>query len=234
MNELASEELEAPRSAGKLLPWVERRMEDIASTEEGKHAIRFREGLAKQLVEEMFPLGIFAMHYFGDTEDVMIQLVLGSQNYDAIIADNREPKLPFSYIEVTQAHEGQNERLRMLALEREGHVSTLGPVSKVGTKATGISVEVEEVALGHDDVRSREFSRVKDAILRKTGKCYPPDTALLVVFDDYISVKDDEDLNALRECVQALLPQLSKFRWLGVVGWSKRTYIAFDLATHAI
>src|SRR5690242_6003858 len=130
MNELTPEELQAPRTAAQFLPWVERRLGEVASTDTGKHAIGFRQGVAKPLVEEALPLGIFASHHFENSDDVTIALVLGNQRYDATIEDHREPKSPFSFIEVTQAHQGENEHFRLLALEREGHVSLLGPVHK--------------------------------------------------------------------------------------------------------
>ena len=207
-------------------------MAEVASTDAGKRAIGFRKGLAKPLVKEALPLGIFASHHFG-SDDVTIALVLGNQNHDATVEDYRAQKAPFSFIEVTQAHEG-DEYLRMLALEREGHVSLLGPVNKCGTKATGIRVEIEGVALRHSTVLQRELDRVEEAILRKTGKPYPPDTALLVVFDDYISIKDESDLEALCSRIQRLLSCLGNFRWLAVVGRSKRTFLKFDLARTAI
>jgi hypothetical protein len=209
-------------------------MAEVAATDTGKHAIGFRKGLAKPLVEEALPLGIFAAHHFGGSDDVTIALVLGNQNYDATIEDHRAQKSSFSFIEVTQAHEGENKYLRMLVLEREGHVSLLGPVHKSGTKVTGIHVEVEGAALRHSTVLQRELDRVEAAILRKTGKPYPSDTALLVVFDDYISIEDESDLEALRSRIQPLLSCLGNFRWLAVVGWSKRTFLEFDLARTVI
>ena len=58
----------------------------------------------------------------------------------------------------------------------------------------------------------------------------PPDTALLVVFDDYISIQGEADLERLRNRVRSLLSDLRNFRWLAVIGWSKRTFEEFDLA----
>jgi hypothetical protein len=230
MNELTSEELQAPRTVAQFLPWVERRMEmeDVVYKETGNRDER----LAKKLKEEALPLGIFASHHFGSSDDVIIALVLGNQSYDATIKDYREQKAPFSFIEVTQAHEGENEHLRMLALEREGHVSLLGTVHKSGTKNTGIHVEVEAEALSRSEMLKQELDRVEEAILRKTEKSYPPDTALLVVFED-MSIEDECDLETLHSRIQPLLPRLRNFRWLAVVGWSKRTFLEFDFARTA-
>ncbi|MCH8135180.1 MAG: hypothetical protein IIB77_04280 [Proteobacteria bacterium] len=226
-NLLTQEDLEVRRTAAAFLPWVEECIEKIGSTNEGKSAIRFRQGLAKQLVEEALPIGIFAMHHFGAKEDIAIQLVVGNQNYDAIVTGDSSF---FSYIEVTQAHEGEDAHLRMIALECDGHVSTLGPVIKTGTKATGISVEVEGIALSHSAVLCEELARIQDAVARKIDKSYPEDTALLVVFDDYISIRNEQDLAELRSAVEPLMPQLNNFRWFAVVGWSKRTFMEFDLS----
>ena len=231
---LTPEDLQEPRTAAELLPWVERKIQDIGSTKDGKHAIRFREGLAKQLVEEALPLGIFASKHFRNSTKVNIELVLGSQNFDATIQDRREQRAPFSFVEITQAHEGENEHLRMVALERDGHVNILGAVQKIGTKFTGIRVEVENEAVSHKTVLQHELQRVEEAIRRKMENSYPPDTALLVVFDDYISIQDEADLERLRNRVWSLISDLRNFRWLSVIGWSKRTFEEFDLASAEI
>lgn len=233
MIDLTPQELQEPRTAAQLLPWVEQKIKKIGSTENGKRAIRFREGLAKPLVEEALPLGIFASRHFHNSEEVTVVPTLGSQNYDARIQDKREERARFSFIEITQAHEGENEHLRMIALDRDGHVSPLGAVRKSGTKATGIQVEIESVAVSHSAVLEQEIRRVEQAIRRKMGKSYPDETILLVVFDDFISMHDEADLERLRGCIRPLLSDLSNFRWLAVIGWSKRTFEEFDLASFA-
>lgn len=226
---LSPEELQEPRTALEFLPWVEQKIQEIANTEVGKRAIRFREGIAKPLVEEAFPLGIFASKHFHNSTEVTIKLVLGSQNYDATIRDNREQRAPFSFVEVTQAHEGENEHLRMLMLEKNGHVNVLGNVQKKGTKHKGIQVEVEDEAVSHKSVLENELGRVKEAICRKIQKPYPTGTALLVMFDDYISIQDKTDLLRLRKSIRPLLSDLRNFRWLAVAGWSKKAFEEFDL-----
>ncbi len=229
MTIITPEELQKPRTAEELLPWVEQKIHEIGSTAGGKRAIRFREGLAKPLVEEALPLGIFASKFFQNSPEVSIRHILGSQNYDATIQDRRRQQAPFSFVEITQAHEGENDLLRMVALERDGHVNVLGAVQKRGTKNTGIHVEVENKAFEHSKVFQSEIRRVEEAIRRKSDKSYPPGTALLVVFDDYISIQDEADVEKMRNCILSLLPGRSRFRWLAVIGWSKKTFIEFDL-----
>lgn len=229
MVELTEEQLQKERSAAEFLPWVEGLLQTLGSSPKGKSAVRFRQGLAKQLVEEALPLGIFALHHYCSSEEVSIRLVLGNQNYDAVIDDQRSNPSPFSFIEVTQAHAGEEEHLRMIALEEDGHVNVLGTVRKSGKKTTGIHVEVEQVSESHHVVLSRELERIEAAVRRKAGKEYPEGTALLVVFDDYIAINDSADLDILRERLERMLPDLVQFNWLSVVGWSERTFLEFDL-----
>ncbi len=235
MNELTSKELEMPRTASQLLPWAKQRMNEIGSTDAGGCSILFRQGLTKRLVEELLPLGIFASHHFGISDDVTISPVLGNQNHDASVEDRREKKSPIFYIEVTQAHDGESEYLRMLVLKRDGSVSALGAVHKSGTKATGIHVEVKgHMAQRHSTVVQKQVELVKEAMRRKMQKDYEHNTALLVVFDDWLFNKDGCDRETLRSHIQPLLSELRNFRWFAVVGWSELTFLEFDLARTVI
>ena len=55
MTYITKEELETPRKASEVLGWVDNKIEEIGSTAKGKHAVRFREGLCKELTEEAPP-----------------------------------------------------------------------------------------------------------------------------------------------------------------------------------
>jgi|WetSurMetagenome_2_1015567.scaffolds.fasta_scaffold141803_2 hypothetical protein len=110
------------------------------------------------------------------------------------------------------------------------NVSVLGAVKKTGSKKTGIHVEVEKEASSHNTILEHELQRIEEAIRKKTKKLYPPNTALLVVFDDYVSIQSEADLKGLRNRVRSLLSSLQNFRWVAVIGWSKRTFEEFDLA----
>jgi hypothetical protein len=120
------EELERSRKSSEVRGWVENKIREVGTSDDGKHAIRFRQGLVKELIEEALPLGIFCDLYFGGSEKVIVEHTIGNQNYDIKINDNREDKSEIEFIEITQAHEGENEHLRMLKLEEEGHVNPLG------------------------------------------------------------------------------------------------------------
>lgn len=227
---ISQAELESPRSAKAYLPWVEAKLQELAETDEGKSAVRFRRGLAKPLIEEALPLAIFATKHYRGSRCVTIQHRIGSQNFDAEVVDRRIRKSPFKYIEITQAHEGENEHYRMIALERDGHVNVLGTVTKTGTKHTGITVEVTNEARSHACVLSQELTRIEKAIDRKLRKPYAEGTALVVAFDDYIAIQSGKDMDTLRKFVsEVLISRIVNFRWLALVGWGKRNYSEFDL-----
>lgn len=223
--------LEAPRTARAYLPWVEAKIQQLGETADGRLAIRFRRGrFEKKLVEEALPLAIFASKHYRSSRCVTIKHRIGNQKFDAEIIDRRIRRSPFRYVEVTQAHEGENEHYRMIALERNGHVSALGAVTKSGTKRKGITVEVENEAKSHEAVHRAELERIAAAVCRKSKKDYKGDVALVVAFDDSIAFDSDEDLNSLKEFASRnLLGCAGAFRWLALVGWGKRRYLEFDL-----
>ncbi len=82
---ISVEEITKARTPLELVNWVESTMDKIGTTDAGETALRLGEGLAKQLVEEVYPLAIFARHKFGDTHQILVQPVIGNQNYDAVV-----------------------------------------------------------------------------------------------------------------------------------------------------
>lgn len=228
MTFITREELETPRKASEIRSWVENKIEEIGATKEGEHAVRFRVGLLKELIEEALPLGIFCDKYFNNSEEVIITHNIGNQNHDATIDDRRDNKTTLEYLEITQAHEGEDAHLRILKLEEEGHVNSLGAVTKKGTKHTGITIEVENEAVEHSVTFNNEAQRIEDAADRKSGKEYPDNTGLIIICNDYIAFRDESDANNLSEFIQnEVLPKLGKFSKIFVIGWSSKTYLEF-------
>ena len=225
---ITKEELETPRVASEVRLWVEAKLEEIGSTKEGKHAVRFREEHTKELTEEALPLGIFCDHYFKGSELVTIQHLIGNQNYDATIDDKRPDKTILEYLEITQAHEGEDAHLRMLKLEDDGHVNSFGHVTKEGTKRTGITVEVENEAREHSVIINNELKRIYDVAVKKSKKEYPENTGIIIICDDYIAFRDSDDVAQLNTYIQdTVLPLLTNFKMVFVIGWSSKTYLEF-------
>ena len=228
MTYVTKEELEEPRKASEIRLWVDEKIEQIGSTAKGKHAVRFRKGLCKELTEEALPLGIFSEKYFNNSNEVIITHNIGDQNYDATIEDKRDNKATIKFLEITQAHEGEDAHLRMLKLEEEGHVNSLGSITKQGTKHTGITIEVENESVERGVTFNNETQRIRDAAERKSGKKYPDNTGLIIICDDYIAFRDEKDSGDLSQFIQdEVLPMLDNFSKVFVIGWSSKTYLEF-------
>jgi len=227
--QLTPEEFQTPRLAQELLSWVEQELRAISAIEPKLDAANNNAHLFKRLREEAYPLGIFASLHFSQTKDIYIQLKLQNQNYDAIIINQRNTPIPFKYIEVTQAHEGEDEYLREYVLQKEGHVNAFGPVIKQGTKTTGLHVEVKDVAVQHETIQLKHLNLIDEAIKRKIGKSYPQNTALLVAFDDSVLRGDTQFHRMLHDLIEPILPSLCNFCWLAIVGRYCSTFIERDL-----
>ncbi len=229
MPHITKEELELPRKASKIREWVNNKIEEIGSTDKGKHAVRFREGLCKELIEEALPLGIFCEQYFNNSDKVTIAHHIGSQNYDATIEDLRENKTELKYLEITQAHEGEDAHSRMVKLDEDGHVNLLDTVTKHGTKQTGITIKVENKAVKHGVTFNKEVQRIRNAAKKKSEKKYPDNTGLIIICDDYIAFREKADLDNLSQIIHVdILPVLKNFSKVFIVGWSSNTYLEFN------
>ena len=67
-------------------------------------------------MEEVYPLAIFGRRKFGNTDQILIQSVIGNQNYDAVVSDLKSEPASQSYVEITQAHEGESDYLRQTTI----------------------------------------------------------------------------------------------------------------------
>lgn len=229
-HEISEDELTEERTPRELLDWVESTIRRIGSTVEGKRALRFRKGLAKELMEEVHPLAIFGLGKYGESKTVKLKPVLGNQKFDAIVRDITTEPATSSFIEITQAHEGENEHLRKLALEREGYVSPIGHVTKKGTKKTGLDVSVEVEAISHDDSIQRDLDMIFDAAKRKEGKEYLPNTSLVIKFDDALHFQESAEIAELDAMVQEKLMNLTlSFSTIYLVGETKKTFREYEL-----
>src|SRR5688572_20808185 len=101
--------LEESHTAKEYLRWAKGLAARMREDPNGVERLRFRIGLAKQLMEEAIPIGHLACKYFAASEDVHISLKLGNQNFDATVLDHRSDPSAVTHIEVTMAHEGEDE-----------------------------------------------------------------------------------------------------------------------------
>jgi hypothetical protein len=180
---ISKNELTQERTPSELRSWVIEKTGEMGSTEQGRRVLRLQKGFAKQLMEEVLPLAIFGKHKFGDTDQVLLQPVIGNQPYDAVVTDLRTKPPTRSFIEITQSHEGRDNYLRRRELLEKGHVSPYAPVIKTETKKGQAFSIPSEANLVEGRVEN-ERQRILAAAERKVGKDYPPNTSLVIFFDD--------------------------------------------------
>jgi len=217
---ISIEELTKKRTPSELLGWVKRKMDQIGSTDEGERALRLREGLAKQLMEEVYPLALFGWRKFGNTDQILIHPIIGNQSYDAVVTDLRSKPASQTYVEITQSHEGESDYLRMLNLQQRGFTFSHGPVIKTGTKKTGRLVSTPPKVVTPNEVARNELGKIVDAAKRKAAKDYPINTSLIIVFnDDWFFRQAIDDANLDTFIKKYILKLDLRFSTLYIVGW---------------
>jgi hypothetical protein len=199
---VTEDELTVERTSDELFAWVQKKIQEIERIEGGKEAARMRKGYCKQLVEEIFPLSIFAKHVYSGKSHITFRPVIGNQNYDVLITDRSVSPPNISRLEITQAHEGEAEFLRRLLLQDQGWAPASGAIEKSGTKNTGIKLKASIEALDFEDVVADQVRLVTEAFERKLNRTFEQSTSLLIMFEDVYIFDDDRAIEKLRKLVE--------------------------------
>ncbi len=199
-------DMEVPRSPRELCDWVDSRASELSKTRKGKAYARSGAILPKKLWEEVRPLGLFALCRYG-AEGVRCTPNLSNDNYDGKIEFLDAP-VPPVYVEFTYAKDGHDERLRLKVLSSEGSVNAAGKITVSGTKASGQSIKVENEEVDHVDVRNAALALLKDRLAGKTNKHYGRNHVLVVVVDDYLPFRTEEDQEVLMKQVQSIVSDM--------------------------
>lgn len=213
-------EMQAPRRVSELERWLESVSNRFdALPPEKIEAVRLGGFGSKRYFGEAVPIARFAIGYYGSSPAVTVQHVLGNQPFDAQVIDERDPVGPLRFIEVTESIDGGAEALRMEKLNREGATPAYGRIEADGPKHRRGEIRTESIAHSRDALREQELVRIERAVAAKTTKRYPDGTALVVLADDFVPLRDDEDWAVLDRFVETrLLPITRQFAVLGVVG----------------
>lgn len=188
---ITEEEIQQPRTPRDLLDWCCGKIEEIAAIEGGTTAVRLGQGLCKPLVEEVYPLGIWAVNSQTVSASALLSPCIGSQSFDAIVKDEAHDTADY-YVEVTQAHMGQAEHFRMLHLESEGWApGPLSEMKRVGPRGAG-QIQPGRVMNSMQGHTCKTVELIGEAISRKMTKVYPQPIVLVVGFEDFI-IKNNEN-----------------------------------------
>jgi hypothetical protein len=172
-------DMEQTRNPRELCDWVDLKASQLVKTREGKNYARSGAALPKKLWEELRPFGLFALCQYGE-KGARCTPNLSNDNYDGKIEFSNS-SIPPIYVELTYAKDGYDERHRLKVLSTEGSVNFSGRVAVTGTKVSGQTIEVEQYGRAH---------------------------VLVVIVDDYIPFRTDEDKEALVKHAQSIAPTL--------------------------
>lgn len=221
---LSKEILEQKHTAMEYMQWVEELIKKVKSVENGIELIRLREGLAKELMEEAFPVALFASHHYSCSPEVILGLKIGNQHFDAVVEDLRSIKSPIQYLEVTSttvvgASNGREDYLFKHHLHYSGSGGT-GKISHSRTKRKGLITNIERETVSQLDVLSHEKRTVNEAINRKLKSHYPENTALVISFDDRFAFDREENISNLQQVLNDNIRNLNQFNfsWVCIVG----------------
>jgi len=216
---ISQEELTKKRTPSELWDWLIQKVKQICSTKEGMKDFRLQKKPLKQLVEEIAPLAIFGKHKFGHTDQVLLQPVIGNENYDAVVTDLRTKPASQTYIEITQAHEGVNDFWRRCELLDKGCVPSYSPVIRTGTKKTKMQVSIPLEATSVEEDVKNEMDRILTAAKKKERKVYSENTSLIIFFDDTLPFQEVQDNDYLDSFVNDKILKLDlRFSSLYLVG----------------
>lgn len=106
---LDREEITTPRTPIELSQFIEKTYELVMSDDETRHRARLKEGLYKKFLEELMLLSIYSNWKFPEN-NVLCQLIIGDQGYDAIITNLPAGLYEYlEYIEITSPIDGRKE-----------------------------------------------------------------------------------------------------------------------------
>jgi hypothetical protein len=198
-------DMECTRAPSALCEWVVSKASALSETDEGKRFARSGATLPKKLWEEIRPLGLFAFHRYGLGSDVKCTPNLNNESYDGRI-DFDDISVPSIYVEITYAKDGYDESLRLEVLSASGSVNRSGRISISGTKASGHrKVDVENEFVDREETRVHALEIVRERIINKSDKVYGSNHILVVVIDDYLPFRTEDDRMILVEYAKSII-----------------------------
>ncbi|MFN5048484.1 hypothetical protein [Roseateles sp.] len=178
---------------------------------------RLKKGQAKQLQDELIPLGRLAQRLSPRFSGAKLRFLPGSkQSFDAELIESTDRVAEI--IEITLACNGQQDALSTECLVEHGFVPLYSEIAATGTKTNRQIAEPELVSLDAQELTHICFEMIRYAVSRKSGSGkYHSGISLLVAFDDFMLRPTEEDQDYLKG---ELLKLRSVFKTVYYVGLS--------------
>ncbi len=112
----------------------------------------------------------------------------------------------------------------MEVLNCKGRVNALGEVTSSGTRNTGHHIEVLDEAVPRSRIVEKHQRLIIARIKAKARKKYGPDHILVVVFDDFVGFRSDQEIADLKSSIASEIDLSTlDFRSLYLLGFSGKT-----------
>lgn len=224
MFKISQDEIEVERTPTEINDWVFSTFDKFVSQEERTSLRMLTYPDIKVFIEESYPLANFCNHFFSQEDSIKINQKVGNQSYDVKVDGCNK----FEYIEITNAINGHDERLRNGELDKTGSVPGVGGITVTGTKASrNQTVEFESIAVSHNEIKEEQKDLILQMVNKKSQIKYPDNTILIVAFHDNISFRTNEDISELKLFMEEVLsPLTSNFVGLALVGFSGKVFLS--------
>jgi hypothetical protein len=219
------------RTPSELQQWADAKLAELNNTPALKEDILLRKGLAKKFYEEICPLSYFANRQYANRPGIRCKPNLNNESYDALVIDYHQNPIQIHKIEFTQAIDGYDDNSRMISFLEHGHVPLVGKVTRIGTKQSGLQIIVEDEVGDCAEIVDKELKLIADAAKRKAKKPYGKDVTLVIVFNDFIAFRTEEEITTLETFVRReILPLELNFASLFLLGgWLQSVLLEFPL-----
>ena len=174
--------------------WIKAQCEKFTGNQAAKRYFREHRGLTKQLLEEIVPLARFAQSKYGFESNAILQPIIGSQPFDALVTNDTDTYK----VETTLAFDGYQEHHRMNILTEEGSVSAWGNIEVSGTKHKGHTYKVQNGGGSDAQIYGPIIERIKEAYSRKIAKTYSDVRSLIIGFEDFLAFTETSDVDTFK------------------------------------
>jgi hypothetical protein len=177
-------DMETSRAPSEYITWYDGLLDKIwqIDDDELSEQVLMRTGLAKRFYEELFPLFALLRHKKDDWGTSRISPALGNQKYDVRI-DSERSNIP-SWLEITYAISGRDNKLRMRHMVDFGFTSMTGPVVEDLVNGRRVTRIIEEAKMADDTVKE-VTDLIEKRISDKSSNGYPARTGLIIWVEDY-------------------------------------------------